>query len=239
MLQNYLKIALRNLVKNKVYSFINIAGLAVGIAVTMLIGLWMIDELSANKHHKNYETLYQVKMHQTFDGHRGTQDAFPYPMGEELQTKYPDFKAVAMPDWGGGHSFVIGNQKYSKQGHYLGEQGIDMFSFEILKGDKNPLKEPYSIVLTDEFAKIIFGDKDPIGKVLKIDNTADLKVTAVVPKQPKNASFQFEYLIPWSLQYSLQKYLIESQKTQWGNNSYQVFAQLKDGVNSENIECKD
>ena len=70
MLQNYLKIALRNLLRNKVYSFINIAGLAVGMAVAMLIGLWIYDEVSANKHFKNYETLYQVKMHQTFDGDR-------------------------------------------------------------------------------------------------------------------------------------------------------------------------
>ena len=93
MIQNYLKIALRNLLRNKVYSFINIAGLAVGMAVAMLIGLWIYDEVSANKHFKNYETLYQVKMHQTFDGHRGTQDALPFPMGEELKTKYPDFKA--------------------------------------------------------------------------------------------------------------------------------------------------
>ena len=95
MLKNYLKITLRNLVKNKVYSFINIAGLAVGMAVAMFIGLWIIDELSANKHHKNYETLYQVKMHQTYDGHRGTQESLPYPMGEELRIKYPDFKVVA------------------------------------------------------------------------------------------------------------------------------------------------
>jgi putative ABC transport system permease protein len=237
MLQNYLKIAIRNLVKNKVYSFINIAGLAVGMAVAMLIGLWMIDELSADKHHKNYDTIYQVMMHQTFDGHRGSQQALPYPMGEELRTKYPDFKAVAMSDWGSGHSLMFGNQKFSKVGHYLGEQGIDMFSVEILKGDKNPLKESYSIVLTDEFAKIIFGDKDPLGKVLKMDNTADLKVTAVVPKPPKNASFQFDYLIPWSLMEKINPY-VKQELTQWGNNSYQVFAQLKDGVNPEKTNAQ-
>jgi putative ABC transport system permease protein len=237
MLQNYLKIALRNLVKNKVYSFINIAGLAVGMAVAMLIGLWMIDELSANKHHKNYEILYQVKMHQTFDGHRGTQDALPFPMGEELRTKYPDFKAVAMSDWGSGHSLATGNQKFSKEGHYLGEQGIDMFSFEILKGDKNPLKEPYSIVLTDELAKTIFGDKDPIGMVLKMDNTADLKVTAVIKKQPKSATFQFDYLLPWGLYIKLNTWM-EKESSNWGNNSYQVFAQLKEGINPEKTNAK-
>ena len=232
MLQNYLKIALRNLVKNKVYSFINIAGLAVGMAVAMLIGLWMIDELSANKHHKNYDSIYQVMMHQTFDGHRGSQTALPYPMGEELRTKYPDFKAVAMCDWGSGHSLVVGNQKFNKFGHYFGEQGVDMFSLNILKGDKNPLKDPYSIVLTDELATTIFGNQNPIGKVLKMDNIIDLKVTAVVAKQPKNATLEFDYLLPWNLQIKVLDY-IKNQQDAWGSNSFQVYVQLKDGVNPD------
>ena len=153
MIRNYLKIAFRNLVKNKVYSFINIFGLSVGMAVAMLIGLWINDELSANKHHENYETLYQVKMHQTFDGHRGTQDALPYPLGEELKSKFPDFKAVAMCDWGSHRSLVVGNQKFLKEGHYIGEDAINMFSLKVLNGDKNPLIEPYSIVLTEETAQ--------------------------------------------------------------------------------------
>ena len=232
MLRNYLKIAFRNLVRNKVYSFINIMGLAVGMAVAMLIGLWMIDELSANKKHKNYETLYQVKMHQTFDGHRGTQDALPYPMGEELGTKFPDFKAVAMCDWGSSRSLVFGNQKFLKDGHYIGEEAIDMFSLQIVKGDKNPLKDPYSIVLTNETAQILFGNQDPIGKVLRMDNEVDLKVSAVVVKQPKNATLQFDYLIPWQLQEKIYQY-IKDQKTQWGNNSHQVFVQLKEGNKPE------
>lgn len=84
MIHNYLIIAVCNLTKNKGNSFINIGGLAVGMAVALLIGLWMWDELSANQHHQNYNTLYQVKMHQTFDGQRGTQDALPFPIGQEL-----------------------------------------------------------------------------------------------------------------------------------------------------------
>jgi putative ABC transport system permease protein len=148
MIRNYLTIAFRNLVKNKSYSAINIGGLAVGMAVAMLIGIWINDELSANKHHKNYETLYQVKMSQTFDGVRGTQDALPFPVGEELSSKYPDFKAVAMYERGeGNRSLIVGNQKFLKHGLFIGEDAIDMFSLNILNGDKNPLKEPYSIVL--------------------------------------------------------------------------------------------
>jgi len=238
MLSNYLKIAFRNLVKNKVYSFINIGGLAVGMAVAMLIGLWIYDEFSANKHHKNYESLYQVKMHQTFDGHRGTQDALPYPMGEELKTKYPDFQAVAMCDWGANRSLVVGNKKFLKDGHYIGAAAIDMFSLTVLNGDKNPLKEPYSIVLTEETAQTIFGKKDPIGQTVRMDNIADLKVTAIVAKQPQNATLQFDFLIPWLLQAKIHPEWAKNEVTAWDNNSHQVFVQLKEGIAPEKTNAK-
>src|SRR4026208_1374149 len=104
MVKNYFKVAWRNLAKNKIYSLINIAGLASGMGVAMIIGLWIFDELSTNKNFENYDTLCQVMMHQSFDGKRGSQNALPYLMGEELKTKYPDFKKGAMCDWGQKHS---------------------------------------------------------------------------------------------------------------------------------------
>ena len=146
--------------------------------------------------------LYQVMMHQTFDGKRGTQTALPYPLGEELKAKYPDFKGVAMCDWGQNHSLMYGEKKISKYGHFIGEDAIDMFSLKILNGDKEPLHDPYSIVLTDETAKILFGNENPIGKIVKMDNTTNLKVLPLLPKQPKNSSLTFDYLIPWQLQES-------------------------------------
>src|SRR5664279_3302449 len=200
MIKNYLKIAWRNLIKNKMHSILNIAGLSAGMAVAMIISLWIYDEVSANKQFKNYDSLYQVMMNQTFDGKRGSQTALPYPIGEELKTKYPDLKGVAMCDWGQNHSLVYGEKKISKYGHFIGEDATDMFSFNILKGDKEPLLDPYSIVLTDETAKALFGNDDPVGKVVKFDNATNLKVSAVVEKEPKNSSLAFDYLIPWQLQ---------------------------------------
>jgi putative ABC transport system permease protein len=238
MIKNYLKVAWRNLVKNKVYSFINILGLATGMAVVMLIGLWIHDEISTNKHHKNYATLYQVMMHQTFDGHRGSQQALPFPIGEELKTKFADFRGIAMCDWGSDHSLIYKEKKINKSGHFIGEQAISMFTFNILAGDKNPLHEPYSIVLTDETAKILFGDEDPIGKTVKMDNATNLKVTAVVAKQPKNSSLSFDYLMPWQLQETIYSYIKQYHKTNWGNNSWQAFAQLNDNANPENVNAK-
>ncbi|HYV54619.1 MAG TPA: ABC transporter permease, partial [Chitinophagaceae bacterium] len=238
MIKNYFKIAWRNLVKNKVYSLINIAGLAIGMAVAMIIGLWIYDEVSANKHFKNYSSLYQVMMHQTFDGKRGTQQALPFPIGEELKAKYPDFKGVAMCDWGNSHSLIYGDKKISKYGHFIGEEAVSMFSLNILNGDKNPLHEPYSIVLTDETAKILFGTENPVGKIVKMDNATNLKVTAVVPKQPKSSTLSFDYLIPFQLQEILYSYIKQYHKTNWGNNSWQTFVQLNENADPKTVNAK-
>lgn len=238
MIKNYLKIAWRNLIKNKMHSILNIAGLAAGMAVAMIISLWIYDEVSANKQFKNYNSIYQVMMNQTFDGKRGSQTALPYPIGEELKAKYPDLKAVAMCDWGQNHSLLYGEKKISKYGHFIGEDASDMFSFNILKGDKEPLHDPYSIVLTDETAKAIFGNEDPIGKVVKLDNATNLKVTAVVEKEPKNSSLTFDYLIPWQLQEMIYPWIKQNHKPNWGNNSWQVFVQLNSTATEASVDAK-
>ena len=238
MIKNYFKLAWRNLVKNKVYSLLNVVGLASGMAVAMIIGLWIYDEVSANRHFKNYDALYQVMMHQTFDGKRGSQQAMPYPAGEELKSKYPDLKAVAMCDWGQQHSLIYGDKKINKEGHFIGEDAIDMFSINILSGDKKPLHDPYSIVLTDETAHILFGDENPVGKTVKMDNTTNLKVTAVVAKQPRNSSLSFNYLIPFHLQESIYPWVKEHHKTNWRNNSWPVYVQLNDNASVETVNAK-
>ena len=238
MWKNYFTVARRNLLKNKLYSLVNIAGLSSGMAVAMIIGLWIFDEVSANRHFKNYDELYQVMMHQTFDETRGTQQALPYPIGEELKTKFPDFKAVAMSDWGSTRSLVYGEKKISRYGHYLGEEGVGMFSLKILEGDKNPLHDPYSIVLTEETAQILFGKDDPIGKAIKVDNSTVVKVTAVVEKQPKNSSYTFDYLLPWQLQELIYPWIKQFHKTNWGNNSWQAFVQLNDNANGDAVNRK-
>jgi putative ABC transport system permease protein len=238
MFKNNLKIAWRNLLKSKTYSFINIAGLAAGMAVAMIIGLWISDEISANRQFKNYESVYQVMMHQTFDGKRGTQTALPYPLGEELKAKFPDMMGVAICDWGQDHSLVYGDKKISKFGHYIGEDAVNMFSLNIISGDKNPLHDLHSIVLTEETAKALFPNENPLNKIVRVDNTVDLKVTAVVSKLPKNSSFGFDYLIPFPLQESIYPWIKLYHKTNWGNNSWQIFIQLNDRATEKSVDAK-
>ena len=235
MFKNNLKIAWRNLLKSKTYSFINIAGLAAGMAVAMIIGLWISDELSANKQFKNYDSIYQVMLHQTFDGLRGTQTAVPYALGEELQTKYPDMKGVAMSDWGRNRALVYGDKKISERGYFMGEDAVDMFSLNILSGDKNPLHDPHSIVLTEETAKALFPNENPLNKIVRMDNMVDLKVTAVVSKLPKNSSLGFDFLVPFTLQKTMNP---NENESDWVNNDWQIFVQLNDHATEKNVDAK-
>jgi putative ABC transport system permease protein len=237
MIKNYFKTAWRNLIKNKIYSLINIGGLAIGMAVAMLIGLWMYDELSTNKHFKNYDSLYQVIMHQSNEGEISTNWVTPFPMGDELKSKYSDFKAVTMCDGGGRHSLENGDEKVMKDGYFIGEDAVNMFSFNILYGDKTPLHDPYSIVLTDETAKILFNTTNAVGKIVKLDDAYDLKVTAVITKQPKNSSIVFDCLLPWKLQESIYPDT-KNYVNNWGNNSWRTFVQLNDNANVESVNAK-
>lgn len=237
MLKNYVRIAWRNLVKSKIFSFINIFGLATGIAVAMLIGLWIYDEVSVNTHHKHYSTLYQVIMHQTTDGVRHTNRGMPLSMGDELKARFADFEGIAMCDWGGRHSLSYGDKRFSKEGYFIGEEAIDMFSFKVLNGDNHPLHDPYSIVLTEETAHTLFGEENPIGKIVKLDNAHDLKVTAVVAAQPKNATLVFDLLLPWQLQENINPN-IKTYKDNWGNYSWRTFVQLNDHADPGTVNAK-
>ncbi|RYF52477.1 MAG: ABC transporter permease, partial [Cytophagaceae bacterium] len=135
MLTNYFKIAWRNIVTNKVYSFINIGGLAVGMAVAMLIGLWIWDELSYNKRFANYDRVAQVMQHQTFNGVIQTQGAMPFPIAAELRKSYgSDFKHVIMATWTNNHILSVGDKKFSKKGAYMEPAITDMLTLTMEKG---------------------------------------------------------------------------------------------------------
>src|SRR5882762_2351094 len=159
MLKNYLKIAWRNLVKNKVSSLINIGGLAVGMAVAMLIGLWIWDELSFDKNFKNYDRIAQVKQNNTMNGEIGTGTNVPWPMGDELRKSFgSDFKYVAMATYNGGHILTYGDKKLTTNGTYFEPQALEMLSFKMLKGNKTGLNDPSSILLSESTAKAYFGN---------------------------------------------------------------------------------
>ncbi len=236
MIKNYIKIALRNLLKNKVYSIINISGLAIGMSVAIMIGLWINDELSHNDYFKNKSTIAQIWQSQTFNGKTGTGPAIPRPLEFELRENYGDyFKHIVMSSWNNSVYLKVGDKSISRSGNFMQDDGPSLLDLEMIKGDHNALKEVNSIMLSKTLAKDLFGDEDPIGKPVTVNYEGDLMVTAVYEDIPENTSFvDLEYIANWEM--IIQTYdWMRNAKDNWGNNSFQLFVQVHDNVNIESV----
>ncbi|WP_047247214.1 ABC transporter permease [Maribacter thermophilus] len=236
MFKNYLKIAWRNLLKNKGYSLINVGGLALGMAVTLIIGLWIQDELSYNSYFKNKDKIAQVFQSQTFNGETGTGPAIPRPLEKALRDGYGDnFKYLIMCSWTNDHYLKYGEKSISRPGNYMQREGPELFGLEVIKGEKDGLREVNSIMLSESTAEALFGNEDPIGKTVTVSNEHKLNVSAIYKDIPFNNSFNdTEYIIPWDM-YVANNEWIRNAEDSWGNNSFQMFVQLVDNTSFEKV----
>ncbi|MBC2844720.1 ABC transporter permease [Winogradskyella flava] len=239
MLKNYFKIAFRNLLKNKVYSFINISGLAIGMAATMLISLWIYDELSYDSYFKEKATIAQVFQHESANNNVGTGPAIPRPLEFAMREEFGDnFKHLIMSSWNFTRYISYGDKNINVSGNYMQEGAVEMLELNIIKGDKESLKGANSILLSEETAKTLFGSEDPIGKMVKINNVNPAKVTAVYEDLSKNNSFNgLKYLMPWKFYVASEEW-VKNAEDSWGNNSFQMFAQINDNTTMEAVTAK-
>lgn len=239
MFKNYIKIALRNLLKNKVYSLINISGLAIGMTATIMIGLWINDELSFNNYFENKATIAQIFQHESSNGVVETSEAIPRPLEFALRKDYADnFKHIVMSSWTQSRYLRYKDVNLNFQGNFMQRGAPDMLSLEILKGEKDGLKEKKSIMISESTAKALFKDEEPVGKTLRVNNSVDLLVTAVYKDIPSNNSFNdVNFIGNWEYYVSSRPW-IENAKTSWGNNSFQAFAQINDNTTMDAVTAK-
>ncbi|MGC1205898.1 MAG: ABC transporter permease [Flavobacteriaceae bacterium] len=239
MLKNYFKIAFRNLIKNKVYSFINISGLAIGMAATILIGLWIVDELNYNDYFENKATIAQVYQHESNNGETDTGPAIPRPLEFALREDYKDnFKHIIMSSWEQPRYLKFGETNIYRQGNAMQEGATEMLNLQIVEGIRDGLKEQNAIMLSESSAKDLFGSQTAIGKIVKVNNEHDLIVSGVYKDIPENNSFSdMDYLMPWKYYVTTEPWL-EGAKTSWGNNSFQLFVQINENTTMETITSK-
>ncbi len=239
MLKNYFKIAWRNMLKSKVYSLINIIGLAIGMTVALLIALWIIDELSFDHYHANHTTLAQVMTTQTFNGETGTGQAVAMPLGNELRSKYAaDFKQVSMASWNFGHILATGDKKISKSGMWVEPMFPVMFSLKMVKGSQQGLSDPSSILLSASVANALFGKEDAMNQLVKLDNKESYKVTGVYEDLPRNTSlYDTRILLSWNKYITTQDWL-KGAMTQWGNHSFQLYVQVNGNADMAKVTAK-
>ncbi|HRG52491.1 MAG TPA: ABC transporter permease [Bacteroidia bacterium] len=199
MFRNYLKIAWRNLWKNKVFSLLNISGLAVGMAVAMIIALWAINEFSYDRFLPNSERIYQLQRNVKIDNELKTVPYLSIILSDVLRKEVPEIKYVTETTNPDEKGLKAGDKKLQQKGTYVGSDFLKMFQYPLLKGNAaNALKDAYSIVLSESTAKALFGDADPMGKQVRLDNENDLTVTGILKDVPENATIRFNFLIPTS-----------------------------------------
>lgn len=228
MLKNFILISFRNLKKNSLYSFINISGLSIGIICSILILLWVADEVSYDTFHPKADRLYQVYVNAEFDGKIVTWRSVPLPTHEEMKTAHSDIVNSTVAGWGENRLLAVGDNRIVKEGYYVGEEFLDMFEFELISGSADQvLDDPSSIVISESLAKILFKGENALGKFIKVEDQSSLKVTGILKDVPSNSSFEFDYLIPWKHRESISPWIVRN-KTNWGNYSFQIFIELND-----------
>ncbi len=239
MIKNYFKIAWRNMVGNKVYSAINILGLAAGMAVALLIALWVNNEYSYDRFLPNYGQLYQVWRNFNSNGETLTFSSTSLKLADALRNNFPEIEYAAETDGNGSHGLMVGEKKFYLNGSQVGSDFLKMFQYPMLQGNmKDALKDPYSIVLTKATAIALFGSTDVINKTVKVDNKDNLKVTGVLQDLPGNSSFQFKYLIPFAYMEATQPYVKQARSGSFGANAFLIYVKLKAGASYSQLAPK-
>jgi ABC-type antimicrobial peptide transport system permease subunit len=239
MVINYFKRAWRNIRKNKVSSVINIGGLAIGIAISMLIGLWIWDELSFNRYHQNYKRIAQVMQRQTFSSQIQTDKAIPVPLAGALRNEYgEDFKYIVLSSWTNQHLLSVNDKNLLKSGNFMQPDAAGMLTLKMNKGSRLGLKNDASIFLSQSLSKAFFGDKNPIGSTINIDGKSMATITGVYEDLPYNSSFRdVSFIASWQL-YASADEDVKSASVDWGNNGYQLFVQISDNEEVSGVSAK-
>ncbi len=230
MVRQNLKISWRTLKKNQGFAWINIGGLALGIMASLLIGLWIHDELSFNKDYVNYDRIVQVMKHENFGDEIRTGGNQPLQLAPLLRDEYATyFDQVVTSAFTGDRLITWGKQNLKISGDFM-ESGItEMLSLKMLEGSANALQDPTSILLSVSTAKAVFGDQSPLGQTLKIDNQMEVQVAGIYEDLPENSTFaNLNFIASWEM---VKKDLPEW--ISWGNSWFSAYAQLAEGVDVE------
>ena len=204
---------------------INISGLAIGMAAAMLIFLWIQNEVSHDRFYQKTDRIYTLNNRDKFNGQLNAWNTTPKILAPTIKNEYPEVEEAVRIS-GCRFLFTVGDKHLNEQGEFSDSAFFKVFSFPLIQGNGSAaLKNNNDIVLTEDFAKALFGTDQAVGKILKIDSVDYFTVTAVMKNLPNNTSFNFKYLLPWSY---LKK--IGGDDTYWGNNSIQSFVLLKPGV---------
>ncbi len=232
---NFIKISLRNLLKSRTFSIINLAGLSMGLACFILIALWINRELSVDGFHENRDRLFRVLENQTYSGNEiFTFAATPGPLRDMLKQKFPEITHASRATWGDRSLISFGDQSFFEEGFYVDPDFIPMFNLSFLRGDaKTALAAPNEILLSERIAQKYFGAADPLEKTLKLDDADEYVVKGIFRDMPENSTLEFDFLVP------LDNHIKRNDWLQtWNSNGIRLFLMTQPGVKAEALSAK-
>ncbi|MBD0255260.1 MAG: ABC transporter permease [Cytophagales bacterium] len=233
MFKNYLNIAVRNLLRNKAFSLINILGLSIGMASAILILLWIGNEVGQDRFHARIDHIYTLNNRDRFNGELHAWNSTPKILAPTIKQSFPEVEEAVRVN-GTGFLFTYGDKKLNVQGSFTDPGFLNVFSFPLLKGNpRTALDGTNNLVVTQKLARKLFGDEEPMGKVVRIDTSDYFTVTGVLQDLPNNTHFDFEFLMPWAYMTKL-----GWDDKSWGNNSVRSYVLLKPGVSQAAFDAK-
>jgi putative ABC transport system permease protein len=239
MLSNYIKTALRSLRASKTHSFINIIGLSAGMTVTLLIGLWIWDEISFDKSNTHSDRIAQVMGNATMNGSVNTFPTDPVPLADVLRQDYGSyFKYVVRSSWNELHILSTPGKSVSAAGTFFEPQGPDLLDLDMRSGSRDALKDPDAVLLSSSLATNFFGKTDPVGQLITMDGNTAMKVAGVYADLPANSSFaDVSYIMPWDLEVALNPWIRQMQNP-WGNYSFRLYVRIADNASMDQVSAR-
>jgi len=239
MLKSYLKIAWRSLSKDRIHSFINVSGLAVGIAVVLLVGLWIWDELRFDAYNQNYKTIAQIARKEVSKSEVYISEGsnhFPIPLADELRKNYNElFRHVSLATGRSSHVVLFNDNRHTAQGIFAEKDFTDIFTLKLVAGSKAGFSDPNTILLGQSVAHSLFGGTDAVGKIVKLDNLQPVKVIGVFEDLPLNNSFSgVGFFCPYDLLVNTNEG-VKDNLTNWSNSSFFVYAEVQPGIPEDHI----
>lgn len=234
MIKNYFKIAWRNLLHNKTFSLINIFGLALGMTCSLLIMLWLKDELKRDKFHANDKRLFRVMENQYYSGDISTFPSSPGILAENIVKDVPEIEMASQMLWEEQPLFTVGDKFDKEKGRFVQKDFLRMFSFKLLKGDAaTALARPDAVVITKKLADKYFKDEDPIGKMIKIDSKESVIVTGILEEVPELSSLKFDFLMSYDIWFKKNDWA-----KQWDNNGPRCYVMLAPNASVDKVNAK-
>ncbi|WP_290793472.1 ABC transporter permease [Flavihumibacter sp. UBA7668] len=234
MILNYCKLALRNLTKNRFFTIINITGLTIGMAATLLIFLWVYSERSWNKEHVNYDRISHVHVNRNFNGEINTGSDMMFPLAAAAMTAIPEVEKASISGFPTSIMLTVGDKKINRLVVTTSPEFLDIFSFEFLQGQPEGLQDPDGIILTESTANSLFNRINVVGEAVKINNDRTAYVKAVIKDPASTSTVQFDVLQA----FNTSSQWVKNAQTDWVNCGNRVFFLLREGADKAAVEAK-